>query len=172
MGYPKEHTQMIMLKELLQKEYDLGEGDDYPVLAEKFADMGSDMAIEAIRGVIDGSITGFKQDDSSASLSKKILKTDAKLDLEQGVDQLLNKIRAFSDFMTAFVEFRGERIKIFKAKRILEDDLGADFVEFEGGSVNKDFVFKCKDGYFQPLILQKPGKSRVGIHDFLLGFRV
>jgi methionyl-tRNA formyltransferase len=167
---------------LLQEKCELGD-DDYPVLAEKFANMGAKMAIDAIRGVFDGSISGIAQDNSLATYSKKILKTDAKIDLEQGVDQVLNKIRAFSDFMTAFIELRGDRIKIFKAQELVAADnttengennleIDENFVEFEGGFVNKDFVFKCGDGrYFQPLILQKAGKGRVVIKDFLLGFR-
>ena len=190
---------------LLQEEYELGEGDDYPVLAEKFAHLGAKMALKAVRGVIEGSLSGVKQDDSQASLSRKIQKSDAKIDLNSNLSSILNKIRAFSDFMTAFIEFRGEKIKIYKAREVSTSELNgfpnsnqenkqrelvetgnhssnsevvtekidSNFIAFEGGLVNKDFIFKCGDGgYFQPQILQKPGKNRVAIKDFLLGFRV
>lgn len=172
---------------LLQEKYQLEQGDDYPVLAEKFADTGARLALKAIRGVVNdnGEVKKIKQNHSGATISKKIMKSDAKIDLDQGVTQILNKVRAFNDFITSFIEFRGEKIKIFKAREVVasenasenadenKPEIDKNFIEFEGGLVNKDFVFKCGDGsYFQPSILQKPGKNRVSIKDFLLGFRV
>ncbi len=154
------------------EECELSKNDDYPILATKFADLGAKMAIEVIREIRDDTSNSIAQDHEKASFSKKILKSDAKIDLNQDLAQILNKIRAFSDFMTAFIEFRGEKIKIYQAKEVLQGEIDQNFVEFEDGLVNKDFVFKCQNGYFQPQILQRPGKKKVEIKDFLLGFRV
>ncbi len=157
---------------LLQEEYDLGEGDDYPVLAAKFADIGSRLAVKAIQEIGNSESKPAPQDHQKATFSKKILKSDAKIDLDQDLREILNKIRAFSDFMTSFIEFKAERIKIYKAKEVLEGEIDKNFIEFEGGSVNKDFIFKCNNGFFQPQILQRPGKKKVNIEDFLRGFRL
>lgn len=154
------------------KECELSKNDDYPILATKFSDLGAKMAVEVIREIRDGQSNPISQDDEKATFSKKILKKDAKIDLNDYLLEILNKIRAFSDFMTAFIDFRGEKIKIYQAKEVVSDEIDQNFVEFEGGAVNKDFVFKCKNGYFQPQILQRPGKNRVAIQDFLRGFRI
>lgn len=156
---------------LLQQEYQIDDGDDFNSLAGRFSDIGGEMILKTLAGIEQGSIKPIKQDDQLATLSKKILKTDANIDFNDKTSNILNKIRALSGFMTAFFEFKGEKIKIFQARELPVGEVDQKFITIDSVTINKDFVIKCSDGYLQPQTLQKPGKKPVTIKDFLLGNR-
>ncbi len=155
---------------LLQKEYKIAQDDDFLSLATKFSDIGGDMILQAIKGLSSGEIISVAQSHDQASMSKKIQKSDATLDFNDNLENILNKIRALTGFMTANFILKDQKIKIFSAKQILEDELKSEFVRIGDVEVNHELVIKCQDGYLQPLKLQKPGGKPLNINEFLLGF--
>ncbi len=152
---------------ILQEKFAITDVDNYGNLAPKLAEMGADMAVLALFSLRDGKAEFIKQDDQKASFSKKIVKTDAKLDFNQDSSEVLNKIRALSGFLTSFYEYKGEKIKIFSAKIIEFSDENYK----NGEVVNDKFVIKCAKNAIQPLILQREGKKPTTIDEFLRGFR-
>lgn len=155
---------------ILQEKFPISESDNYANLAPKLAEIGAEMAQRALFLLFEGKAKLTKQDDEKSSLSKKIEKNDAKIDFNTNAQEIFNKIRALSGFMTAFFEFKDEKIKIFDSKIIKEAQI-QDYEKFKIGEiVNQDFVIKCQKEAIQPLILQRSGKNPVKIDDFLRGF--
>lgn len=155
---------------LLQNEHDIDKGDDFISLAPKFADIGGDMIVRAAKDLYSGRAIATEQDHANATMSKKISKTDAEIDFSCTVNEVLNKIRALTGFLTASFTLRGQKIKIFSAKLVSEAELNSEFFKIDNIRINKEFVIKCQDGYIQPLKLQKPGGRPLKLQDFLLGF--
>ena len=166
---------------ILQEGFEIGEGDNYGNLAPKLAEMGANMALEALKYLDDGGVEFAKQSEFEVSYSKKIQKSDALIDFNKDAIEVLNQIRALSGFMTAYFEVRGERVKIFDARLVSEDEVSSVDGEEDGlvkgrdalpgEIVSKDFVIRCEKGAIRPILLQKPGKKPMRVGDFLRGFR-
>ena len=76
---------------------------------------------------------------------------------------MYNHIRAHGPKPGSWFTYKGERIKIIKAKKI--NELG------ESSTIlNKEFMIACKDGAILPLLIQREGKRVVSLNDFLRGF--
>ena len=156
---------------LLQEIYDINPEDDFLTLAPKFADIGADMILRVGKSLYSGEDVAIEQDHKNATMSRKITKADAEIDFSCTVDEVLSKIKAFTGFLTANFTLKDQKIKIFSARRILKVELKSDFVRVGDIEVNHELVIKCRDGYLQPLMLQKPGGKPLIIQDFLLGFK-
>ncbi len=157
---------------IMQENFAINPDDDYSSLAPKLSKMGAEMALKSLFLLKDQS-KFIKQDEKKASLSKKITKDDAKIDFSLPKEDVLGKIRALSGFLTSFFEYKGEKIKIFKARIVGCDEI--DTKKYKnanyGDIFDDNFFIKCKNGAIQPLLLQKPGKKPVKIKDFLNSFR-
>lgn len=157
---------------LLQENYDVNPDDDFLTLAPKFADIGADMILRVGKSLYSGEAVAVEQNHENATMSKKIIKSDAEIDFSCTLDEVLNKIRALTGFLTANFTLRDQKIKIFSARRILKGELKSEFVKIGDVEVNHELVIKCQDGYLQPLMLQKPGGKPLKLRDFLLGFKI
>lgn len=155
---------------LLQKKYNVNSDDNFLTLAPKFADIGGDMIVRAAKNLYSGQAVTKEQDHENATMSKKIIKADAEIDFSCTVEEILNKIRALTGFLTANFTLKDQKIKIFSARQISKDELNSESVRIGDVEVNHELVIKCQDGYIQPLKLQKPGGKPLKIDDFLLGF--
>jgi methionyl-tRNA formyltransferase len=139
--------------------------DDYDNLAPKLAEMGAKMAVEAIEEIAVKKAKFTPQNHEKATLCKKIAKNDAKIDFNQDAKTVLNQIRALNGFLPAFFEQNGDKIKIFRAKIVENDE------NVENGTILENFVIKCAKNAIQPLELQKAGRNRVLLADFLRGIK-
>ena len=88
---------------------------------------------------------------------------DRKINFYNSSDDVYNHIRAHGSKPGSWFTYKGERIKIIKAKKI--NELG------ESSTIlNKDFMIACKDGAILPMLIQREGKKVVSLDDFLRGF--
>lgn len=108
-------------------------------------------------------LIGKKQDEKKATYANKIVTEDRKINFHNTANDVYNHIRAHGPKPGAWFIYKGERIKIIKAKKT--EKLG------ESGTIlNKDFMIGCKDGGILPILIQREGKKTVSLDDFLRGF--
>lgn len=158
---------------IAQRVIKINENDNYGNLAPKLSEIGAEMAADSLKLMAKNELKPIKQDDSAASFSKKFAKDDAKIDFSKSKEEIINQIRALSGFLTSFLEYDGEKYKIFAAKSLKNDEFDKNSYEKAkiGEVFDKNFSIKCKNGAIRPEVIQKPGKKPVKISDFLLGFR-
>ncbi len=152
---------------LAKTEFDVAENENYANLAPKMANLGANLLEKTLLELKNGKIEEIKQDDNLASFSKKINKNDAKIDWNLTAEEINRKIKAFSGLLTAYFEYKGEKIKIFEAEVILKDS-----EKKAGEIVDEKLVIQCGKGCIRPLVLQREGKKPMKIAEFLLGFKV
>ncbi len=88
---------------------------------------------------------------------------DRKINFNNSVDEVFNHIRAHGPKPGSWFTYKGERIKIIKAKKT--NQLG------ESSTIlDKDFTIACREGAIIPLFIQREGKKVVSLEDFLRGF--
>ena len=85
------------------------------------------------------------------------------INFHNSTTDVYNHIRAHGPKPGSWFTYKGERIKIIKAKKI--NKLGETST-----ILNKDFTIACKDGAILPLLIQREGKKIVSRDDFLRGF--
>ncbi len=120
-----------------------------PVLRSRLNEIAKKLLIQTIQKIVNGTASYEKQDDSKATLCKKIKKEDGLLDL--GNDPIINyrKFRAYFRWPGTyfFIEKNGKQIRV----------------------VIKEAEFK--EGKFEILRVIPEGKKEMSYKDFLAGFQ-
>lgn len=105
------------------------------------------------------------QDDALATYAKKITKEEARLDFTQAADQVERQIRAFNPAPGAFFEYDNARYRIHQAEIVDADG--------EAGTVLDDqLTIACGDGAIRPIVIQKAGRPKIQLHEFLNGSQI
>jgi len=153
---------------IMQEKFTLDEKDNYENLAPKLAKIGAELLVDSLKNLRDGKARFIKQDNDLTTFSKKLKKEDSKIDWNLSAAEILRKIRGLSGLLTAYFMINDEIIKIYDAKII--DEKSAQ--KKPGEIINDDFMIQCKEGIIRPTVLQRQGKNKVTIDEFLRGFKV
>jgi len=132
-------------------------------LTEKLADLGG----QALRRYLaePEQYPPVPQPAEGATYASKIDKSEAQLDFEKDAYAVERQVRAFNPVPGAWFEFMGERIKLWEA----------EVVPGSGppGMVADDRLkIACGQRAVRALVLQRPGRSRMHVDEFLRGFLV
>ncbi|MDU0946609.1 MAG: methionyl-tRNA formyltransferase, partial [Anaerococcus vaginalis] len=90
-----------------------------------------------------------------------------KIDFSQSKEEIINKIRAFSEFPKAYFSYNGENVKILKASPVDIENPKASFVY--KANKNDRIIIGCKNGGIRIDTIQFPGKKAMDTKSFLLG---
>jgi methionyl-tRNA formyltransferase len=156
---PKLDAGDILMQESLAIDKDINSDD----LTINLTNLGKKTLMETLPLLFENKLIRKKQDESKVTYANKFISEDRKINFYNSSDDVYNHIRAHGPKPGSWFTYRGERIKIIKAKKI--NELG------ESSTIlNKDFMIACKDGAILPLLIQREGKKVVSLDDFLRGF--
>jgi len=159
---------------LLQEAILIGENETAGELHDKMKIIGAALLVKTINGIADGSLQEITQSSVLADPilihhAPKIFTETTKIDWHKPVDEIFNLIRGLSPYPSAHTLIDGKLLKIFKAskeKSGMNSAMG-DFI-----TDNKSYLkFIACDGYVNVQELQLEGKKRMGVAEFLKGFR-
>ena len=146
-------------------------GKDIIEVSQILADAGSELLIETIPRIADGTAVYEKQDDSLSSYAKMINKKDGMTDFTGSAEQIERMIRAYLDWPTCYSYLDGLQIKFFRAEALMDQQ-----PDGEPGTVSetgKDFyTINCGEGKLKVFEQQLQGKKRMGAGDFMRGHRL
>lgn len=119
-------------------------------------------------------IKKVKQDDLKSSKSVIIKKDFGKINFnnESKVD-IDRKIRAYTSWPSAYIDFEGDKLKIWDVEDITYD-INLDKAKLICDNIyvyNGNIIAKCKDGYLKINEIQKSGKRRMNSKDFINGLK-
>jgi len=149
---------IISLKSL-KIENDMDKND----LTLELNKIGKKLLINSLSNYINNQITLINQNDNDATYAHKIQSGNRKIDFSSSVDDVYNKVKAFSPNPSAWCVVGKENIKIIKCKKKHTESLPSIIV-------NDKFHLGCKNGLIEPLIVQREGKKPMNIDEFLKGF--
>jgi methionyl-tRNA formyltransferase len=156
---PKLDAGDILMQESFAIDKDINSDD----LTINLTNLGKKTLMEALPLLFENKLIRKKQDESKVTYANKFISEDRKINFYNSSDDVYNHIRAHGPKPGSWFTYRGERIKIIKAKKI--NELGKSST-----ILNKDFMIACKDGAILPLLIQREGKKVVSLDDFLRGF--
>ena len=148
---------------LMQESFALDQDINRDELTLNLTNLGKKTLMKTLPLLFDNKLIRKKQDESKVTYAHKFLSEDRKINFYNSSDEVFNHIRAHGPKPGSWFTYKGERIKIIKAKK--NNELG------ESSTIlNKDFMIACKDGAILPEFIQREGKKVVSLDDFLRGF--
>ncbi|HEX6256857.1 MAG TPA: methionyl-tRNA formyltransferase [Euzebyales bacterium] len=94
----------------------IGPSETSGELTARLADLGAPLLVEAIAGLVGGSIAPRPQDDAAATYASKIAPEDARLDWTDAAERLHRAVRAYNPVPGAHTTFRDARLKLHRAQ--------------------------------------------------------
>lgn len=129
-----------------------------PELAAKLLEEGSNLLMNKLPAILDGSLTPQPQDESEAEYTKLLSKTDGLVDFSEPAEIIERKVRAYLGFPKTYAKVAGHDVIITKS-RVVKD-------------VNEGhLVMKCQPGYLEILELTAPSGRTMSGADFIRGYR-
>ena len=154
---------------LLQESFSIGENDNAGEVHDKMKEIGAQVLVMTVKGLADDSLDEKPQLESEIKYAPKIHTDTCRINWSQPVENIFNLVRGLSPYPGAYTIMNEKMFKIFCSKKeatfpkVTEGDYETD---------GKSFLkFACTDGYLHLLEVQLEGKKKMGIMEFLKGYR-
>lgn len=160
---------------LLKRVVPIGENDNFEDIHDRMAQVGAELLLETVEGLVAGTITPQVQDDALATYAAKIEREDCVLDFSRPAREVHNRIRGLSPIPLASAAMPGgKRVKILAS--VVADDKTPHAVPGEILSLDSTgegrVEIACAVGSIYAMRLLPEGKGRMGAADFIRGRRV
>ena len=141
---------------------DINSHDSSGKILEKLSKIGAENIVSALDDIFNDKAKFTEQDHSLATYAKKIKKNECKIDWEENAKNIIGKINGLNPDPGAWFEYKKTRYKIWQAS-ILEKKGTA------GTIIDNNFTIACKDKSIKIKEIQREGKKKLLLKDFLLG---
>jgi methionyl-tRNA formyltransferase len=135
-------------------------------LKRKLAEVGAEALLEALDKFRRGEIIETPQDESLATYTKIITKTDAIIDWKASAEQIERITRAYDPWPVARTTYAGADLMLYRA-RVTSSDTDAEPGSIV--SIGTNPVVKCGNGALELLEVQAPGRKRMRAGDWARG---
>ena len=153
--------------------------DNVGIVHDKLMTLGGELVLETVDAILNGTVKPIPQEEligPEAELrpAPKIFKETCRIDWSKGVKQIYDFVRGLSPYPAAWTELcmaDGSRrvLKLYETEKIFAAH------EMKTGDIRTDkktyFRIAVKDGFIDVISLQLAGKKRIGVAEFLRGYR-
>ena len=148
-----------------QDKISLNENIDTLILSKLLSQLGAKSLIKAIEKIEKNEVDFIEQNHDEATYAKKITKSESEIKWDENANLVLAKINGLNPNPGAWFKYKNERYKVWKAKISNASGL-------QGSSIDNNLTVACKDKSISILEIQKGGKSKQTIDQFLLGNKI
>jgi methionyl-tRNA formyltransferase len=144
------------------------EDETYGELQNRLAEVGALTLVEALTLIDMGAARETPQDDSLATYAGKVTRDDARVDWNLSADEVSRIIRAYDPKPGAFTTFNGIDVKLFGAKKVVDESASSS----NPGSVissSDGIVVACGEGAICIRDVQPSGKKRMRSTEWMRG---
>ena len=155
---PKLDAGPVMLKSKIS----ISKNINFEKLSNKLSKLGAKLTLEALN-LIEKKIDNFiDQDEAEVSYAKKISKKESKIDWNVKAEKVIAKINALHPSPGSWFYYNGVRHKVIRAIEVEEKGN-------PGEIINLNFTIACLHNSIQILELQKEGKLKMKVDEYLKG---
>lgn len=156
---------------LLSEAIPIGPDETAGELHDRMKDVGAQLLVRTIEGLEEGGLKETPQATIAADgkHAPKLFTEDCRIDWTHGVKAVHDQVRGLSPHPGAFTTLDGKTLKIYRT-RYERTDRSASTGQWETYG-RKWLRFRAADGWVYPLEVQWEGKKRMGVEDFLRGYR-
>jgi methionyl-tRNA formyltransferase len=157
---------------LSQRATPIGPDDTGATLHDRLAVMGAELLLETIPAYVAGRLTPRPQDNEAATYARKITKADGHLDWSRSALELRNRLRAFTPWPGAFVNWttqgRAQLLKIWRVQ--VEQRQGQPGQILEANKT--ELIVACGTDAIRIEQLQLEGGRKMTAAEFLAGHEI
>ncbi len=151
------------------REIPILDTDCVETLHDKLSVLGSELLIETLPSIINGTNERIKQDESRVTFGYNIKREEEVIDFNKDCRTIFNQVRGLNSFPGAYFTLLDKTIKVYETNYLkttkYQDKINGEIVEV---SKNK-LGIKCSNGIIYLEDLKKEGKKRMKINDYLNG---
>lgn len=126
-------------------------------LTQKLLTIGGQLVLDVLPSALDGSAKPKQQDESQATFTSLINKTDGQMDLSKPAEKLEREVRAYAVWPKSRIELLGHQVVVTKAHVAQSNEDGA-------------LVVAANPGYLEIQELTAPSGKKMTGADFLRGY--
>jgi len=156
---------------LSQKTRTISDLDTVGTIEHQLAIDGSQLLIETLPKVFDGSIIPLPQDESKVSFAANIRHEEEYIDFNKTKKEIFNHVRAFNPWPIAAAKIDGTIVKIYWIEPISAD--WQLYEKYANGTIvksnNREVLVKVSDGLIALKRVQIAGKKPLDIKDLMNG---
>ena len=150
---------------LIQSKIKITKEINYIELSGQMSELGAKLILETLKLIENKKVNFIEQNDAEATYAKKIEKTETKINWKDDAEKIIAKINAFCPNPGCWFELNGIRIKIIKAKEIISKARPGEILDDK-------FTIACSKNAVQIIELQKEGKQKMTVDQFLRGNKI
>ncbi|MDQ6813437.1 MAG: methionyl-tRNA formyltransferase [Bacteroidota bacterium] len=160
---------------LLQEKILIGENDTAGELHDAMKEIGANLLVLTVKGIEDGSLQETAQSKALQQFSgelthaPKLFTETCTINWSKTADEIYNLVRGLSPYPAALTRLDGKLLKIYKTSKEKISPIDTTGTYLTDGKTYLKFT--CADGYIHVTDLQLEGKKRIGISEFLRGYR-
>jgi methionyl-tRNA formyltransferase len=151
----------------LQEKVIINSEDNFETLHDRMSELGAELVLETVNLIANGNYELKQQDDSLASPAPKITKEICLINWNKSANEIHNLVRGLSPNPAAFFIYNEKVIKVYRTKVVERNDLK----QFQIEQTKKELIIGCGKNALSILELQREGKKRMGVEEFLRGFK-
>ena len=151
-----------------QREVEITDNDTASTLHDKLSVLGSELLIETLPNILDGTNKRIPQDPSLVTFAPIIKKEDEKIDFNKTSKEVYNKIRGLNSFPGAYFMLDGKRFKVWESvigEEVFHQNLVGEVVKIYKEGIG----IKTSNGVIILTVIQPEGKGRMNAKDYLNG---
>lgn len=155
---------------LLKKEMVIGAEETGESLFDRLSELGGPLLLETLSRAEKGTLQPVPQEEEQSTYAKMLTKELGKLDFTWEAKKLERYVRGLNSWPSAYTQFRGKMLKIWKAEVV---ERNSTYPAGTVAEVEKDsFSVQTGDGLLRLQEIQLEGKRRMPVSDFLRGVKV
>ena len=153
-----------------QKEIEILDTDTASTLHDKLSKLGSELLIETLPSIIEGTSERVKQKESEVTFAPIIKPEDEKIDFSKTTREIYNQIRGLNSFPGAYFMLDGKRFKVFES--IVKEEYFSENIDGEIVKIYPEGIgIKTGNGVIVLTLIQPEGKSKMSAKDYLNGLK-
>ena len=174
-GYSKTGITIMYMAEgmddgdiITQREIEITSDDTASTLHDKLSIVGSELLIETLPSILEGTNERIKQDSSKVTFAPIIKKEDEKIDFNKTSKEVYNQIRGLNSFPGAYFMLDGKRFKVWESiigNEVFHQHLNGEIVKLYKEGIG----IKTHNGVIIVTVLQPEGKGKMKATDYLNG---
>lgn len=137
---------------------------------DNMMEVGAKLVTKTMEALCQGAITLIEQDPNGITKAPKLYHNNCKLEWDQNVEDLYNKVRGLSPYPVAWTKLGERKLKIYKCRYTYHHH------QYAIGTYHSDgksyLSVACKDGLIFLDEVQYEGKKRMPVRDFLNGINL
>ena len=155
---------------ILQSKVAIRADETVGELYQELMEIGKDTLLKTVDAIAKGDYPLLAQDHiKEVKYAPKIYKETCKIDWAKDADAIYNLVRGLSPYPAAWTMLQGKSLKIYSCEKNIEPHQKA-IGEVETDS--KTYLrYYCANGWIDLIELQLEGKKKMGVKEFLIGFK-